>query len=88
MTLGIALLVIFILYLIDKNRVWRQAVKVVIGLTILGVLVIIGLFSWTKYDEWQKRCGARPLEQHALACSHASILVLPDWYEELKRREA
>jgi hypothetical protein len=33
-------------------------------------------------------CGAAPLKQHDFACSHASILVLPDWYEELKRRSA
>ena len=33
-------------------------------------------------------CGAPPLEQHALACSRATVLVRPDWYEELKRRSA
>ena len=58
MTLGIALVLIFVLYLIDKNKVWRQAVKVVIGLAVLGVLAIAGLYGWTKYDEWQKRAEA------------------------------
>lgn len=55
MTLGIALVLIFILYLIDKNKVWRQAVKVAIGLAVLGVLVVGGLFGWAKYDEWRQR---------------------------------
>jgi hypothetical protein len=32
------------------------------------------------------QCGAAPLKQHALSCSHATVLVRADWYEELKRR--
>jgi len=32
--------------------------------------------------------GAPPLKQDALACSHATVLVRPDWYAELKRRAA
>jgi hypothetical protein len=53
MTLGIALLLIFILYLIDKHNRWRQAVKVVIGLVVLGLLAIGGVYGWQKYDEYQ-----------------------------------
>jgi hypothetical protein len=45
MTPGIALGLISVLYLIDKNKVWRQAVKVVIGLAVMGVLVIAGLYQ-------------------------------------------
>jgi hypothetical protein len=32
-------------------------------------------------------CGATPLAQHSIECKHATILVLPDWYEEIQRRE-
>ena len=34
-SLSIALFLIFVLYLIDKNNVWRQALKAVIGIAIL-----------------------------------------------------
>jgi hypothetical protein len=26
-------------------------------------------------------CGARTFDQHELACSHATILAMPNWYE-------
>jgi hypothetical protein len=52
-TLGIALLLIFILYLIDKHNRWRQAVKLVIGFVVLGLLGLGGLYSWQKYDEYR-----------------------------------
>jgi len=32
MTLGLALILIFILYLIDKHNRWREAAKTVVGL--------------------------------------------------------
>jgi hypothetical protein len=53
-SLSIALFLIFLLYLIDKNNVWRQALKAVIGIAILGLIVIAGFYGWTKYDYWRK----------------------------------
>jgi hypothetical protein len=53
MALGIALLLIFILYLIDKHDRWRQAVKLTIGLVVLGLLGIVGVYGWQKYDEYR-----------------------------------
>jgi hypothetical protein len=32
-------------------------------------------------------CEAKTFELHEMNCSHATVLVLPDWYEELKRRD-
>jgi hypothetical protein len=32
-------------------------------------------------------CGAKTFEQHETNCSHATVLVQPDWYEELQRRK-
>jgi hypothetical protein len=55
MTLGIALLLIFILYLIDRHNRWWQALKVAIGLAILGLLAVAGLYGWSKYGEWRQR---------------------------------
>lgn len=54
MTLGIALILIFVLYLIDKHNRWRQAIKITIGLVILGILGVGGLFGWQKYETWQE----------------------------------
>jgi hypothetical protein len=31
-------------------------------------------------------CGAQPLESHKLECKHATVLVLPDWYEIVSAR--
>jgi ribosomal protein L37E len=33
-------------------------------------------------------CGAKTFEQHKTSCSRATVLVEPDWYEELQRRKA
>lgn len=68
MTLGIALVLIFVLYLIDKNKVWRQAVKAVISLAILGVLVISGLFGWRKVSEWREAKTAQEHKKLVDAC--------------------
>jgi type II secretory pathway pseudopilin PulG len=53
MTLGIALILIFVLYLIDKHNRWRQAIKITITLIILAILGVGGLFGWQKYETWQ-----------------------------------
>jgi len=50
MTLGIALLLIFILYLIDKHNRWRQLVKVIIWLVVIGVVGLGEFFGWVKYE--------------------------------------
>ncbi len=53
MTLGLALILIFILYLIDKHSRWREAAKIVAGLVILSILGLGGFYGWTKYDEYR-----------------------------------
>src|SRR3984957_558702 len=53
MALGIALLLIFILYLIDKHNRWWQAIKITVALIMLAILGIGGLFGWQKYESWQ-----------------------------------
>lgn len=53
MTLGLALILIFILYLIDKHSRWREAAKVVAGLVILSILGLGGFYGWPKYDEYR-----------------------------------
>jgi hypothetical protein len=53
MSIGYALIVIFVLYLIDKHNRWRQAAMIVGGLIILGALGIGGVYGWTKYGEYK-----------------------------------
>jgi hypothetical protein len=33
-------------------------------------------------------CGAKTFERHETSCSRATVLVQPDWYEQLQRRKA
>jgi hypothetical protein len=51
MTLGIALVVIFILYLIDKHNRWRQAIKLVCGLAALGVTAFGLFYAYASYTD-------------------------------------
>ena len=53
MALGIALLLIFILYLIDKHNQWRRAAKTALGLVIVAVLGIGCLYGWFKYNAYR-----------------------------------
>jgi hypothetical protein len=60
MTLGIALVTIFVLYLIDKHNRWRQALKLVIALAVAAVLLYGGTYAYTKYATWRvTRCVAK-----------------------------
>jgi hypothetical protein len=46
MSIGIGLVVIFVLYLIDKHNRWRQAAKIAAGLVVLALLIGGGIFGW------------------------------------------
>jgi hypothetical protein len=63
MTLGLALVLIFILYLIDKHSRWRDAAKIVAGLVALSILGVGGFYGWTKYGEYQT--AKQDAAQHA-----------------------
>jgi hypothetical protein len=59
MSLGIAAVIIFVLYLIDKHGQWRQAGKVAVALVILGLLGIGGLLGYEKYNSWRRAKAER-----------------------------
>jgi hypothetical protein len=46
MPLGIALILIFVLYLIDKHNRWRIAIKITVALIILAIL---GVGGWRTF---------------------------------------
>ncbi len=51
---GVALLLIFVLHLIDKHNRWRQALKLTVGMVVLGILGVSGFFGWQKYEAYQE----------------------------------
>lgn len=51
MTLGIALLLIFILYLIDKHSQWRRAAKVGLGILALAIIAAAAIYVWNRHAD-------------------------------------
>ena len=60
MNLGYALIIIFVLYLIDKHNRWRAAAKIGGLLIALGLLAAGSIFGW---QEYQSRQEAKRLAQ-------------------------
>jgi hypothetical protein len=92
MTLGLALILIFILYLIDKHNRWREAAKVVAGLIVLSVLAAAGSYGWPKYDEYRtaKREAAQQaaLKKSIQDCITRNSLVGPrDIFDDLSAQD-
>jgi type II secretory pathway pseudopilin PulG len=86
MTLGIALILIFVLYLIDKHNRWRQAIKITVALIVLGILGIGGLFGWQEYETRRaaKQEAQREAEQAKRAAQEQSELAktCKDWEDK------
>jgi uncharacterized membrane protein YsdA (DUF1294 family) len=53
MSLGIAAVIIFVLYLIDKHGRWRQTAKITAALVVLALLGWAGLLGYDKFDSWR-----------------------------------
>ncbi len=49
MTLGIFLLLIFVLYLIDKHNLWRRTAKVAIWFAVISLLGLGGIYGWKRH---------------------------------------
>src|SRR6267154_2205110 len=83
MTLGVALLLIFILYLIDKHNRWRLTFRIVIALLILAALGIGGFYGWAKYGEYreakQAAAQATAFEAKVKACVARFKTVSSTW---------
>src|ERR1700752_2751045 len=69
MPIAVALVLIFVLYLIDKHKLWRKALKLVIGVVVLGILGIGGVLGWGKYQDYrdERRKEAEGAAQEAEA---------------------
>jgi type II secretory pathway pseudopilin PulG len=86
MPVGIALVLIFVLYLIDKHNRWRQAIKITVALIIFAILGVGGLFGWQEYETWQteKQETQRVAEQAKQAAQRQSELAktCKDWEDK------
>lgn len=63
--LSLALVLIFVLYLIDKHNAWKGAVKIIAALVGLLIFGAGGTYGWMKYDDWQ---GVKKREAEVTAC--------------------
>ena len=68
MYLAIALVLIFVLWLIEKHNQWRAAAKIFLALIGLGMLGFGALWGWGEYRSWQyEKAQALLAAQHAAA---------------------
>ena len=92
MTLGYALIVVFVLYLIDKHNRWRQAAKIVAGLIVLAIVGIGGVYGWSRYREVQaenKRAAQQgAYEKRLQDCITRNTGVRRDIFDDVSAQEA
>jgi hypothetical protein len=74
MSVGVALVIIFVLYLIDKHNQWRRAALITAVAVVLGILGLGSWFGWIKYQDWKAakdrgRIEAEQAKRDAQACA-------------------
>lgn len=76
MSLGIAAVVIFVLYLIDKNSQWRAAGKVAVAAVILAVIGVAGVVGYDKVEAWEAvRAASKKHAEAVNACVERNLKV-------------
>lgn len=57
-SLAVALVVIFVLYLIDKHNLWRKTFKIAAwSAAVLGTIAVLAagcFYLWSEYQDWQR----------------------------------
>jgi hypothetical protein len=53
MTLGTAILIIAVLYLIERHKLWKTTGKLMLGVTLLAALVVGGWYGIGEYRTWR-----------------------------------
>ncbi|MGB8064202.1 MAG: hypothetical protein WCF26_20105 [Candidatus Sulfotelmatobacter sp.] len=51
--LSIALVLIFVMYLLDKRNAWKGAAKIAAALVGIAVIGVAGIYGWGKYEDWK-----------------------------------
>jgi hypothetical protein len=94
MSIGVALVIIFVLYLIDKHNQWRRAAHVTGGVVVLAVVVLGGWLGWNKYQDWKadkdrQRVEAEQAKQDAPMknCIASKLPAKHDVFDEVSAEE-
>jgi hypothetical protein len=75
-TLSIALVTIFVLYLVDKNKAWKPVLKFVGGAAALVLLVWGSFVGWDSYTQWRKaqpQPSAQPVAQSQIGGAGSTV---------------
>jgi len=81
MTIGVALVVIFVLYLIDNHNRWLVTLKIVVVVVLLALLSAGGYYGYTRYSEHREKMRESAIKtQHdnAVRACLARFPSLPD----------
>jgi len=80
MTLAFAAVLIFVLYLVDKHKLWRIAFKVALVLFLFGALLIGGACFWYGYYEPHQRAEQYAAEQREQRQAEQNHIVTMEDY--------
>jgi hypothetical protein len=53
MTIGVAIVVVAVIYFIDKHNRWMQVLKLVVVLAVVAVLLYGSIYAYDKYATWR-----------------------------------
>jgi hypothetical protein len=53
MTIGIAIVIVAVMYFIDKHNRWMQILKLVVGLAVAAGLIYGSIYAYDKYATWR-----------------------------------
>lgn len=78
MSIGTALVIIAILYLIEKHKLWRKGGKVFIGALLIGLFGLGGYYAWSLWKETKASRESQESERKAQAALEAQRKVVSD----------
>jgi len=66
--LSTALVLIFVMWLIDKHNVWKQTGKIALIVVAMAVIAGASIYGWAKYRDWKaERAALIQEEKHKAA---------------------
>jgi hypothetical protein len=77
MTLGTALIVVAVLFLIDKHNLWKRAGQVVLALVALTILVGGGWFVWNIHVEKQNATNYKAAHEAVIPTPPDGSAIVP-----------
>jgi hypothetical protein len=78
MTLGVALVVTFVLYVIDKHDQWRTTAKIAAAFVALALLSIGGYYGHARYEEYREERRERFVKLNRDAAIKACLARFPN----------